>query len=244
MYGPRHEYMGLGIIGDSPVSTLTSEASAVAPERTNIALTKTICRLLSRARSRKIVETGTYHGLGSTLAMCQTLAEHNMPAEQFYSIEVNPELYAQAWNTLSQRGFRPRLLRGLSIPRSLLPSEADLRREVQREPNETDSAFSARLVGIQQETHFPEALDDLLGFVLRNFDQAPDFLLLDSADHLGFIEFQYAFSLIKAPCYLALNGVRQQKHARSLKAMESDPRFKLLELAEDQGGYCVAHFNP
>jgi hypothetical protein len=226
------------------VSTLASNGPLVAAQTTNSALTNAICRLLTRARFHKIVETGAYLGLGSTLAICRTLSENDISADQFYSIEVNPELYAQAWNNLSQRGLRPRLLRGLSIPRSLLPTAADLGREVERQTGATDGALAARVAALQQETHFPEALDDLLGFVLRNFDHAPDFLLLDSAEHLGFIEFQYAFSLIKAPCYLALNGVRQWKHAQSLKALESDPRFKLLELAEDNGGYCVAYFKP
>jgi hypothetical protein len=226
------------------VNTRTSTASVSAPPRTNTPLMNAVCRLLARARPRKIVETGTGQGLGSTLAICQTLAENGAPFEQYYSIEVNPELYAQAWNNLSQRGFRPRLLRGLSIPRSMLPTEADLRHQLEPLAGAPDATLSARIAAIQQETHFPEALDDLLGFVLRNFDQAPEFLLLDSADHLGFIEFQYAFSLVKAPCYLALNGVRQWKHAQSLKAMQADPRFKLLELADDNGGYCVASFNP
>jgi hypothetical protein len=207
-------------------------------------LAQSVCRLLTRARPRRIIETGTCQGLGTTLAMCQTLREGDLPSDQFYSIEANPELYAQAWNNLSQRGFHPRLLRGLSIPRTLLPSEADLRSEVQRASGVSGAALHARVVALQKETHFPEALDDLLGFVLRTFDHAPDFLLLDSAEHLGFIEFQYAFSLIKAPCYLILNGVRQWKHARSLQIMESDSRFKLLELVDDDGGHCIAHFKP
>jgi hypothetical protein len=212
--------------------------------RANSALIKTVCRILTRARPRRIVQTGTHQGLGTTLAMCQTLRESDMSSDQFYSIEVNPELYAQAWNNLFQRGFHPRLLRGLSIPRTLLPAEADLRSEVQRVTGISGDALAARVAALQKETQFPEALDDLLGFLLRTFDHAPDLLVLDSADHLGFIEFQYAFSLIKAPCYLALNGVRQWKHARSLQTIESDPRFKLLELVDDEGGHCIAHFKP
>jgi hypothetical protein len=175
-------------------------------------------RLLTRARPHKIVETGTHLGRGSTLTICEALAENGISENQFYSIEVNPNFYAQAWTNLGQRGFHPRLLRGLSIPRSLLPAPAD------------------------PETFFPEALDDLLGFVLRT--QAPDFMLLDSGQPLGFIEFQYAVSLLKSPCYLLLNGVCDGKHARSLAVIEADARFKLLEMSRENTGWCMAHFKP
>jgi hypothetical protein len=241
---PRHAGTGTYIIGDSFVSTLPSVTSVSSALGINSVMIKPVCRLLTRARPRRIVETGTRQGLGTTLAMCQTLRESDLSADQFYSIEVNPELYAQAWNNLSQRGFHPRLLRGLSIPRTLLPTESELRSELQRATGVAGAALDTCVAALQQETHFPEALDDLLGFLLRSFDNAPDFLLLNSADPLGFIEFQYAFSLIKAPCYVALNGVRQWKHARSLQAMEADPRFKLLELVADDGGHCIAHFTP
>lgn len=215
------------------MTTLTSPNDACTTT-INPLLDKALRRLIARARPRRIIETGTHLGLGSTLAICQALADSGLPIDQFYSIEVNPGFYAQAWTNLGQRGFHPRLLRGLSIPRSLLPSEEQLRRDM-------DEQAAAAL---RRETYVPEALDDLLGFVLANLDYTPDFLFLDSAEHLGFIEFQYAFSRIKAPCYLALNAVRPAKHARSLQVVESDPRFKLLELSLDNGGFCLAHFQP
>ncbi len=211
-----------------------STANVASATQASLPLGKALRRLLARVRPRRVVETGTHLGLGTTLAICEALAENSLPLDQFYSIEVNPDFYAQAWTNLGQHGFHPRLLRGLSIPRSLLPSEEELRREM------TEQTSAA----LRKETYFPEALDDLLGFALANFDNAPDFLLLDSAEHLGFIEFQYAFSRIKGPCYLALSAVRPVKHARSLQVVESDPRFKLLELSLDDGGYCLAHFEP
>jgi len=200
------------IIGDSIVIV------AQNVKENQSSLDRELRTLLARARPHKIVETGTHLGLGTTLTICEAMAENGLARDQFYSLEVNPNFYAQAWTNLGQRGFHPRLLRGLSIPRSMLPAGADA------------------------ETHFPEALDDLLGFVLRNL--APDFMLLDSAAALGFIEFQYAVSLLKSPCYLALNGVCESKHARSLSVIESDPRFKLLEMSREKTGWCVAHFKP
>ena len=200
----------------------------------NPALDDVLRTVMARARPHRIIETGTHLGLGTTRTICEALADNRLPIDEFYSIEVNPNYYAQAWTNLGQCGFRPRLLRGLSIPRGLLPSEAELR-----------GAFSAeQAAALRREAYFPDALDDLLGFVLGNFDGAPDFLFLDSAEHLGFIEFQYAVSRLKGPCYLGLNGVRPTKHARSLQVVESDPRFQLLELSLENGGYCLAHFTP
>ena len=192
--------------------------SAQSTQQNQTSLDQELRRLVARARPHKIVETGTQLGLGSTLTICEALAENGLSEDQFYSIEVNPNYYAQAWTNLGQRGFHPRLLRGLSIPRSMLPAQAD------------------------PETHFPDQLDDLLGFVLRT--QRPEFVMLDSAGALGFIEFQYAIGLLKSPCYVALNGVCESKHARSLALIEADGRFKLLEMSRDKGGWCMAHFKP
>ena len=237
--------MGIGYI-ECVIPAIIGDFIVTLAQKTQTnqsSLDQEIRTLLARSRPHKIVETGTHLGLGSTLTICESLAENGLAENQFYSIEVNPNFYAQAWTNLGQRGFHPRLLRGLSIPRSLLPSEADLRRETGEHAGAAAEVTpEARVAAYQQETHFPEALDDLLGFVLRNM--APDFMMLDSAAHLGFIEFQYAIALLKAPCYLALNGVFHAKHARSLAVLESDARFKLLVVSRENSGWCLAHFKP
>ncbi len=196
----------------------------------------------------KIVETGTYQGLGSTLTICQALYDNSLPMDQFFSIEVNPAFYAQAFENLSGQSFKPRLLRGLSVPRGLLPTEADIRRETLEEVADPgvfiDHQPEKRVSHYQKETDFPKELDDLLGFVIRAMDGAPDFVMLDSAGHLGLVEFQYALTLIRKPCYLALDEVFHIKHCRSLKAMQADSRFKLLELSQEKFGFCIAYFTP
>ena len=210
---PRFRRSHLGIIGDYTVNMITP--TPVVAEQ---AFYRTLRTLFARSHAHKIVETGTYQGLGTTLAICDALAANEFSADQFYSIEVNPNYYAQAWGNLSNRPVHPRLLRGLSIPRNMLPSE-------------------------QPETHFPDALDDLLGYVLRTFDRAPDFVLLDSAGPLGLIELKYALSIIKAPCHIGLNNV-QGTHGPGLQFMQSDARFKLVEINRDKAGYCIAFFTP
>jgi hypothetical protein len=140
------------------VTTLTSSTVASTPT-INPLLDKALRKLIARARPRRLIETGTHLGLGSTLTICQALADNGLSFDQFYSIEVNPDFYAQAWTNLASEVFI-RGFCGTVDPRSLLPSEADLRREM------TEQAAAA----VRRETYIPDALDDLLGFVLANLD--------------------------------------------------------------------------
>ena len=234
--------------GSNPVAANTKKGQDAAAIHESSEFARSIRGLFARTRPRKIVETGTYLGLGSTLAICHAIYDNGLPIGGFYSIEVNPAFYAQACDNLAGRGFRPHLLSGLSVPRSLLPAEDDIRRETLDQIEDptvfVDHEPAKRVHYYKKETDFPDALDDLLGHVMRWFDHAPDFVMLDSAGHMGFVEFQYALSLIKAPCYIALDDVYHIKHHRSLKRMQTDGRFKILELSREKFGYCVAHFAP
>ena len=232
----------------NPIAANTKKGQDAAAIDQASGFSQAIRALFARSRPRKIVETGTYLGLGSTLTICEALYGNGLPIDQFYTIEVNPAFYMQACDNLAARGFKPRLLRGLSVPRALLPTQADIQRETLDAVADPtvfiDHDPARRVFHYHKETHFPDALDDLLGYVLRSFEGAPDFLMLDSAGHMGFIEFQYALTLLKSPCYLALDDVYHIKHCRSLKLIQSDSRFKLLELSKEKFGYCVAQFTP
>jgi hypothetical protein len=235
----------------NPVAAATKKGQDAAAIDTSSAFARALRGIVAHLRPHKIVETGTYTGLGSTLTLCQALVDNDLPLRDVYSIEVNPGFYAQACENLAARGFAgpgPHLLRGLSVPRALLPTEADIRREtLERVPDASifiDHQPEMRVHYYQKETHFPDAVDDLLGYVLRNFDHAPDFFLLDSAGHMGFIEFQYTLSLVKAPCHFALDDVYHIKHHRSLQLIMTDPRFTLLDLSREKFGFCLARFDP
>ena len=232
----------------NPIAANTQKGQDAAAIDQSSQFSRSIATLFARARPQKIVETGTYQGLGSTLAICQAMYDNALPLDHFFTIEVNPAFYAQACENLASRGFKPRLLRGLSVPRALLPTEADIRRDTLDQVADPtlfiDHQPDQRVFHYHKETHFPAELDDLLGFVLRSMDGTPDFVMLDSAGHMGFIEFQYAITQIKAPCYFALDDVYHIKHHRSLQHIQSDPRFKLLELSKEKFGFCLARFEP
>jgi hypothetical protein len=84
--------------------------------------------------------------------------------------------------------------------------------------------------------------DDLLGGCLREFGGRPDFVLLDSAGHMGHIEFAYLLSQLTGPCHIALDDIRHIKHHRSFRQIQSNPRFELLVSSNEKFGFCLANY--
>ena len=89
----------------NPVAAGTKKGQDAAAIDGTSAFSRAIRTLFARTRPRKIVETGTYLGLGSTLTIAQALHDNALPFNQFYSIEVNPKFYGQAVDNLMARGF-------------------------------------------------------------------------------------------------------------------------------------------
>ena len=107
-----------------------------------------------------------------------------------------------------------------------------------------DHDESDRAARYYAETDFPGIPDDLLGQCLREFSFRPDFVLLDSAGHMGYVEFRYLLPFIQAPCYLALDDIYHVKHYRSFSQLCQDSRFELIAASEEKFGFCVAKFTP
>jgi hypothetical protein len=202
----------------------------------------------TRFHPRKIAETGTFLGLGSTTIIASTLRDLGYEAE-FYSIEVNPEYYAQARQHLKGSGLRRyvHLLNGLSVPRALLPGKEAIRQLLAECPDDIfdDLQKSCGGEGYIKEVDFPEVPDDLLHQVMSGFDFRPDFVLLDSAGHLGFIEFLYLLPMMAGPCLLALDDAGQHvKHRRTLKYIRRDERFRPLFQTSERYGFVIVRFEP
>ncbi len=203
-------------------------------------------RLFARIRPQRIIETGTHLGTGTTAIIGSALRRIGLTAT-FYSIEVNPEFAARAAQNIKQQRFDVRLLNGLSVPRHLLPTRERIRAlyvEGDEQGVFVDHAPAERVDAYFSETDFPDLPDDLLGKCLTEFNDRPDFVLLDSAGHMGFIEFGHVASRLKGHCYLALDDTRHVKHHRSVGAMRCDPRFNVLISSPEKFGYCIAEFNP
>lgn len=211
---------------------------------------KAIRNIFEAVRPKKLIETGTYLGTGTTSIIANTLKELKLTDSIFHTIEVNPVFYRKAVENLIENQLIDyvNMHNGLSVPRTLLPSVKIIEEEsifdLKEEEIFVDHDETERVKKYYNETDFPGVPDDLLLKCLEDFSFAPDFVLLDSAGHMGNIEFNYLIEKIKNVCYIALDDVNHLKHYKSLKQIKTDPRFELLMLSDEKFGFCVARFTP
>lgn len=207
-----------------------------------------IDELFARIRPRRIIETGTYLGTGTTATIASALQQVGLNDAVFFSIEVNPVHYRRAAANLERYGQAVRLLHGLSLPRALLPTldqiEQAYVRTVEADQVYIDHPPQDRAIRYHRETDFPDLPDDLLGRCLDEFGGRPDFVLLDSAGHMGYAEFRYLIDRLRTPCYIALDDTRHIKHHRSLLQVRGDPRFEVWVDSPEKFGFCIARFVP
>lgn len=214
--------------------------------------------LILTQRPRKIVETGTFRGCGTSSILAGAL-EETREKVIMHTIEVNPKNHRAACRHFRAKGWRRGFWRmpwqsrgflqawcGLSLKRSELPSRETIRsrcREAERKGLYVDFAADRREEDYGRETAFRGA-DDLLRKCLRRMENRPDLVLLDSAGHVGWEEFQVFCQEVKSPCWLVLDDVFHVKHDASLEAIRRDPRFQIHRLEKEKFGYCIARFEP
>lgn len=209
-----------------------------------------IRQLVVAAKPRRIIETGTYLGEGTTRAIASALCEVGNRDVAFFSIEVNRSNLQQAATNLQSRGLLEwvRLLNGLSLPRECLPSLQEIQSTLVDKPQFNDIFVDHRETQRAElyyaETNFGEVEDNLLGRVLEVFNYCPDFVLLDSGGHIGTAEFDFLIPKLKAPCFIALDDIYHVKHHRNFLLMQSDARFNILVSSKEKFGFCLAHFVP
>jgi len=210
---------------------------------------RSIQRLFEKIRPKKIIETGTYLGTGTTTIIAETLRGLGLENQSmFYTIEVNPEYYSRAKEHLSANSFNITALNGLSIPRSVLPNMEQIRKStvtnVKFDDIFIDHKPDVRAELYYRETNFENVPDNLLYLCLKSFNFKPDFVLLDSAGHMGHIEFKYLIEHLKGDCYIALDDIYHIKHHESFRKIQSDPRFKVIKCSNEKFGFCIAKFTP
>lgn len=206
--------------------------------------------LVLSVKPRAIIETGTYLGNGTTRIIATALRDAGLAGTTFYSIECNPNHHQQACSNLGQAGLLPfvKLLHGLSVPRNLLPTvekiNDDTVRNVVGDDVFVDHQEQNRVALYFRETDFPDIHEDLLGACLEQFGRRPDLVLLDSAGHMGNVEFNYVIERLQGECYLVLDDICHIKHYRSFQQLQNDPRFTVIKSSEEKFGFCIAKFNP
>lgn len=176
-----------------------------------------ITELIKTKKLQRIIETGCYLGEGTT----QGIADALVGDEQVFSIEVNPRHYEVARKR--HRNSPITFLLGLSVKRSDIPISASF--DV---PDHIviDHLDHNRDLLYKQEVSFKVA-DEMLHFALAKLDFKPDLVILDSAGHMGLIEYKYLMERVEPGFYLALDDTNHVKHYQTM-----------LEL-EQQGQKCI-----
>ncbi len=204
--------------------------------------------LFARVRPTRIIETGTYRGTGTTMIIASAIRDLVIEQAQFVSIEVNPTNFKRATENLAKAGLAVELINGLSVPRSMLPSIEQIERElvqsVVADGLVVDHEEHERAELYFRETDYSSLPDDMLGQALQRFDCRPDFVLLDSGGHMGYIEFRYLIDRLAGPCYIALDDICHVKHYRSYQDIGHDSRFTVVATSEEKFGFCIAKYDP
>src|SRR4029079_9627218 len=87
-----------------------------------------ISKYLSVNKPEIIIETGTYHGEGSTRLIAYLIHSLGLETTEFYSIECNSDNVQKAKDNLRKRDLYDyvNIIEGLSIPRSMLPAHEQI----------------------------------------------------------------------------------------------------------------------
>jgi hypothetical protein len=228
-----------------------SEIPDGAELKTESRFAKAIHKAFAETKPTRIIETGAYKGTGSTTIICSSILAANYPPgvrPKFYSIEINPAYLASAKvNTQKFRdaGVDLEFLHGVSVPRSKLPTPMQIEEMLEGLSAEihVDHSPADRVVRYASEVGF-DCPDAMLDQALDAFDHKPDFVLLDSAGHLGFVEFNYLIPRLAGLCWIALDDTNHLKHHQSLQAIKRDGRFKMEMESNERFGSCLCRFTP
>jgi len=176
---------------------------------------------------KKIIETGSYLGQGTTAAIRSAMT----PDALCYSIEVNPDFHNIAKRNNEGSGIN--FLLGLSVPNTMIPVDLTF--------NVPDTVVVDHYPANRAEMYRKEVShnvpDKLLYQCLEAFDFAPDMVILDSAGHMGFIEFQYLMTHVKGEFILCLDDTNHVKHYETLQCCKAYPdQFTILFETDEKFG--------
>lgn len=194
-----------------------------------------------------IIETGLYHGTGSTKLIASIIKKLDLTNSKFYSIECNPKFIDIAKSNLYDDELLDyvQIENGLSIPKEWLPSKWSIDQEI-KNAQEKKMTVDHELVdsGMYEQETVVFCEDNILGRLFEKHPLRIEFILLDSAGHTGIVEFMYVTSLLKHKCCIALDDTKHLKHYRSLETMKSDRRFKIIHESDEKFGSAMAIFTP
>ena len=208
-----------------------------------------IQRVICALKIRVTLETGAYDGSGSTAAIAESLCEGQFPQSLHYAIEVNPQRASAC--AARYTGKNVMVMCGLSVPRKALPTVAALERAIlERLPDDIAIDWPGEPSHVIARSYAEEvgdpAEDDMLLRAFRPRSSLnPQFVLLDSAGHLGEVEFDRVMGLVgDTPIVVALDDTQHFKHYHTARRIRFDGRWNVIEESNERNGWMIAEFNP
>jgi hypothetical protein len=216
----------------------------MAPESPSIEITpntelgRELTRIIIERRPKRILETGTHKGNGSTATILRAIRQAGYAAD-FRSIECRPEWWAEAKENLA--GQPVILYLGLSIPRDSLPSMEDIAVMCAETPDGIAMDFGPEdRAAVYHESTDTGTVDDIMGQVMVGWQGQVDLVLLDGAGHVGLREFEYLTKLARPPFILAMDDVQHLKSYKALEMVKSNQANRILAEGSERFGWAVA----
>lgn len=204
---------------------------------------------VAQYRPRRVFESGTYKGTGTTAAIEQAL-DLLSPDAEFVSVECDPECHRIAKDNAKAGNYRAELINGLSLPRRWLPTADEIQFEL-RCANELDEDLyvdhpeADRHLWYFNESDKPDVEDDQISKIIgERWGGRCDLIVLDSAGHLGLLEFRRCLATLEGPCVFVADDTLHVKHAATLNVMRGDPEFQILRESDERFGFAVMRYEP
>lgn len=198
-------------------------------------LRKDIYDIIKSHRPLNIIETGTYNGLGSTSAILHGLSDAGINQFSFISIESNKENHANAVKNIGKdHNGTVLLMHANSLPKEMMPKKVyDVPEDVITDHANPEMYLREVPTDIE---------DDGLFRAMALLDNRPDFVLLDSAGHLGFLEFEYVCKLSESSFILILDDTLHRKHKDTLDFIKANPfDFQIIKESKNKFGHAIVY---
>lgn len=197
---------------------------------------KHLTALIAAQGITKVIETGTYMGQGTTRAVINGLLGHKLPFH-FISIEINTDHHAIAQKNIGK-------IQGVELwnGRSITKDHPLISTDFSSLPDHViiDHLPEYRTALYEKEVDF-DVPENLLQKAVDFFDGKPELVILDSAGHYGWAEFNAILGLINAPFILALDDTNHGKHYQSVKTIYENPEiFQVIFETNDKFGSVIA----
>jgi len=217
---------------------MTTLASTIDPHgiAASMSLRADIRNIIIDHKPYNILETGTYNGLGSTSAILHGLVDANVDGFSLISIESNRRNHAEAVKNIGGEQYKGTvlLMHANSLPTEMMP------KMVYEVPDHVITDYADPMKYLNE---VPDNIDDDgIYRAMALLDNRPDLVLLDSAGHLGLLEFERVCQLAEQAFILILDDTLHRKHYDTLKFIKQHPEdFDIMKESKEKFGHAIIY---